>query len=81
MYQGLYRFAKITSLVTSEASFESSASQSGSFVHFWQDASTIRCPNSHLVFVGLLLSVVGDLAIVGELAIVGDLDCLVLLVV
>ena len=60
--------------MTSEASFESSASQIGSFVHFWRDASTIRCPNSHLVLVGLLLVVV-------DLAVVGDLDCLLLLVV
>ena len=55
-YRGLYRFAEMTSLVTSEASFESSASPSGSFVHFWRDASTIRCPNSHLVFVVVVVS-------------------------
>ena len=55
-YRGLYRFAEMTSLVTSEASFESSASQSGLFVHFWRDASTIRCPNSHLVFVVVVVS-------------------------
>ena len=64
----------MTSLVTSEASFESSASPSGLLVHFWWEASS---PISY----SWLLSVVGDVAIVGDLAGIGDLDCLVLLVV
>ena len=55
--------------MTSKASFESTASRSGLFDHFWRDDTTIRCPNSHLVTVGLLL-------VVGELAVVGDLDYL-----
>ena len=41
----------MTSLVTSEALFESSASPSGSLVHFWREVSIIKRPNSHLVFV------------------------------
>ena len=56
LYRGLYCFAEMTSVVPSKASLESSASQSGSFVHFWRDASTIRCPNSHLVFVVVVVS-------------------------
>ena len=67
----------MTSLVTSEASFESSASPSGSFVHSLRQYD-VQIPISYS---WLLLSVVGDLAIVGDLARVGDLDCLVLLVV
>ena len=70
----------MTSLVTSEASFVSSASPSGSLVHFWREASSPISYSWLLSVVGDV-AIVGDLVIVGDLAVVGDLDCLLLLVV